>query len=232
MEMITNKPYKYYIGIGVLSILLALTLPYVWELFNTLVIKGFSIAPNPLHWYLWVAVGFVAFIIPKGIFFSKNILWLETFSHELTHIVVAMMFFRKVHSFHAEEGTGVVYTSGQASGMTAPMSLAPYCLPIFTYLLLALRCLISANGMWIFDILIGVTIAFHVNCFKHQTGNHQTDINRYPILFSYLYIYTARIINACIIIVAFFPAHNVFNSMWRLAVGIFDNAVCFMSLIF
>ncbi len=74
-------------------------------------------------------------------FLNKNALWLETFTHELTHIVVAMLFLRKVHSFHAEEGFGVVYTSGQSNNMIPPMALAPYCLPIYTFLLLSVRCL-------------------------------------------------------------------------------------------
>ena len=177
-----------------------------------------------LSLFQWAAVGFVSYSIIRR-FLNKNILWLETFTHELTHIVVAMLFLRKVHSFHAEEGSGVVYTSGQSNNMIVPMALAPYCLPIYTFLLLSVRCLMNFHGMWIYDIIIGVSLSFHVNCFIHQTGKYQTDINQYPLLFSYLFINVARLINVCIIVVAFFPSYNVFTSFWRCAVTIFDNAV-------
>ena len=85
----------------------------------------------------------------------------ETFTHELTHIVVGNAYsFVRVHSFHAEEGSGVVYTSGQSNNMIPPMALAPYCLPIYTFLLLSVRCLMNFHGMWIFDIIIGVSLSF------------------------------------------------------------------------
>ena len=108
-----------------------------------------------------------------------------------------------------------------------PQALAPYCLPIFTYMLLALRCLVQPEGLWIFDILVGSTIAFHVLCFVRQTGNHQTDINQYPLYFSYLYIVTMQLVNLCIILVAFFPNYNVFTSVWRMATFVFENTMSY-----
>ena len=155
------------------------------------------------------------------VYVKKNIIWIETFSHELTHIVVALLMFRRIHSFHAEEGSGNVTTSGNNyQHALAPMSLAPYCLPIFTYLLLSIRCLMDFHGVWIFDILIGITISFHYFCFKSQTGSFQTDINSYPLYFSYSYIGTAHLINFCIIWVAFFPQYNLYTSLWRYVKGL------------
>lgn len=218
------KEYKYHIGSILLAILLLLTLPYAWKLITIIFHPKNVTILKQLSLFQWVALGFVVFSLVRRLL-SKNIVWLETFTHELTHIVVAMMFFRKVNSFHAEAGSGVVNTSGKRGGITAPMSLAPYCLPIYTYLLLALRSLMDFHGLWIYDIIVGMTISFHVGCFRHQTGNHQTDINQYPLLFSYLYIYAARLINICIIVVAFFPNYNVFTSLWRCIVQIGSNAV-------
>ena len=59
------------------------------------------------------------------------------------------------------------------------MSLAPYCLPIYTYALLMLRPLLDFHGLIIYDILIGITLAFHVVNFKKDTSRHQPDINQY-----------------------------------------------------
>ena len=218
------KSYKYHIGISLLIILLLLTIPYAWTLIEILFFPKHVKIIQQLSLFQWVAAGFVFYSVVRR-FLKKNTLWFETFTHELTHIIVAMLFFRKVHSFHAEVGTGVVSTSGKSNGMIAPMSLAPYCLPIYTFLLLSFRSLMNFHGVWIFDIIIGISISFHVNCFIHQTGKYQTDINQYPLLFSYLFIYVARLINACIIIVSFFPSYNVFTSFWRYVVAIYNNII-------
>lgn len=218
--------YKYYIGTAISVLVLILTLPYAWQLVKILFMSPNASVLRQLELYKWAGVGFGAFVIARGML-QKNIGWFETFSHELTHIVVALLFFRKVHSFRAEEGGGVVYTSGKKSSMIVPMALAPYCLPIYTYLLLAIRSLIVSDALWIFDILIGISISFHTLCFYHQTGNHQTDINQYPLPFSYLYIYAARLLNVCIIAVSFFPKYNVFTSLWRCLTAIYGNATGF-----
>ena len=215
------RKYIYYIGFVLTIIVLILTIPYFIKICGILFFPKNVTVLQQLSLYQWVTIGFLAFSVLRC-FMNKNIIWLETFSHELTHIVVALLFFRKVHSFHAEEGSGVVYTSGN-NGMIVPMALAPYCLPIFTYLMLSIRCILDFHGMWIYDMLIGATLSFHTFCFIHQTGSYQTDINQYPLLFSYAYIYTARVVNFCIIIVSFFPNYNVFTSLWRYITTIIAN---------
>lgn len=206
------------------ALLLLITLPYLWKIFSILFLnKDISIL-NQLSLFKWAACGAVAYIIFKR-FASKNITFFETFSHEFTHIAVALLFFRKVHSFNANDGDGVVSTSGKNSFGIIPLTLAPYCLPIFTYLLLCVRCLIGADGLWIFDIFVGFSLAFHLYCFSHQTGNHQSDITQFPLYFSYLYIATMLIINLCVITVAFFPTYNVFTSFWRYLTFIYSNTL-------
>lgn len=204
--------------------LLVLTLPYVYKLFTILFLpKNISVL-RQLQLYQWIGCGMALYFIIQRIA-KKNLLWLETFSHELTHTIVALLLLRKIHSFNVEEGSGVVTTSGNNRYTLVPLALAPYCLPIFTYLLLIIRCLIAPSSYWIFDIFIGITIAFHFCCFKHQTGNHQPDINQYPLFFSYLYIATALIINTGIITVSFFPQYNVFTSIWRYLCAIYANVL-------
>ena len=173
-----------------------------------------------LEMYEWTAVGIVAYLLLKGLL-RKNLEWMETFSHELTHTIVSMLTLRKVHLFQAGEKTGAVTTSGGGFSEVL-VSLAPYCLPIFTYLLLFLRPLVATDGMWIFDILLGLTIAFHTVCFSTQTGNHQTDINKYPLAFSYAYIYAALLFNINTILVSYWTTKNVFTA-WKYCIfGIFD----------
>lgn len=192
------------IALSVISILL---LPYIYEIFRIIFLNPKISIIDQLSLYQWAAVGFVAY----GIFHkyvSFNLEWLETDSHEKIHGIVGWLFGRRIHSAHSEEGSGCIYTSGNSFwsrwGML-PMSLAPYCLPLWTYSILWLRPLIGYQNLWIFDILIGITLAFHYFCFKAQTRSNQTDINQYPLSFSYAYIYLARIINGLIVTVMFFP---------------------------
>ena len=218
------KKSTYIVSLVLLSILLLLTIPYALKILGIIFFPKHITTLRQLAIYQWVGVGIAAFAVIHAII-KKNMMFFETFSHELTHIVVAFLFFRRIHSFHAEESSGVVYTSGEHQYGIAPMALAPYCLPIFTYLLLSIRCLMDFRGMWIYDVLIGMTICFHFFCFKDQTGNHQPDINQYPLAFSYLYIITALLINFCIILVAFFPQYNVYTSLWRYITTIWYNLV-------
>lgn len=225
------KKSTYIISMVLLSILLLLAIPYAVKIIGIILFPDRIGVLRQLSIYQWVGVGIAAFAVIHSVV-KKNMTWLETFSHELTHIVVALLFFRRVHSFHAEEGSGVVYTSGKHEYVLAPMALAPYCLPIFTYLLLSIRCLMDFHGMWIYDVLIGMTICFHFFCFKNQTGNYQTDINQYPLSFSYLYIVTALLMNFCIIWVAFFPQYNVYTSFWRYLSSVWENAITFVQFLF
>ena len=225
------KKSTYIISMILLGVLLLLTIPYAVKIIGIILFPDRIGVLRQLSIYQWVGVGIAVFAVIHSVV-KKNMTWLETFSHELTHIVVALLFFRRVHSFHAEEGSGVVYTSGKHGYALAPMALAPYCLPIFTYLLLSIRCLMDFHGMWIYDVLIGMTICFHFFCFKNQTGNYQTDINQYPLSFSYLYIVTALLINFCIIWVAFFPQYNVYTSFWRYLSSVWENAITFVQILF
>ena len=210
--------FKYLLITLLLLFLFFVTGLYAWNLTHTLFFDGFMPSVDQWKLYEWVAVGCLAYL-PLHWLLSGNMPFFATFSHELTHIVVSLIFLRRINSFHAEQGTGEVYTqyTGLISSLSdIPVSLAPYCLPIFTYLLLFLRCLISVQNLWMFDIAIGMTVAFHLYCFRVQTASFQTDINRFPLLMSYVYIHTARLINICIIAMAFAPTcqRGVFSSMW------------------
>lgn len=197
----------YILWMIVLAVIVVLLIPYVCEIIRIIFFNPKMSVISQLAIYQWTAVGFVAHCIFHK-YINLNIEWLETDSHEKIHGIVGWLFGRRIHSAHSGEGSGCIYTSGNnylsRMGML-PMSLAPYCLPLWTYSILWLRPLIGYRGLWIFDIFVGITLAFHYFCFKTQTRSNQTDINQYPLSFSYTYIYLARIINELIIIVMFFP---------------------------
>lgn len=144
-----------------------------------------------------MAVYFLLRITPL----SRNESWAQTFSHELSHTVVGMMFLQKIHSFKAEEDTGEISHSGKGYGRIF-ITLAPYCLPIYTYAFILLRLTAASNMLYIFDILIGFTLAFHIICFWKQTRPYQTDIQRFGNLRSYLFIVAFWVFNASVILLS------------------------------
>ena len=153
--------------------------------------------------YKWVGLGIAIYFVLSIIrLFNKNLEWLRTFSHELSHTVVGLMFLRKIHSFEAGQGEGVISHSGGLRFGTIFISLAPYCLPLFTFPLLFLRELSAANSLYIFDILIGLSLAFHIGCFRSQIGRHQTDITSVGVFKSYIFIFAMWIVNLTIILMS------------------------------
>lgn len=152
--------------------------------------------------YKWLFYGMIGyFVLRITPLLSRNESWAQTFSHELSHTVVGMMFLQKIHSFHADEDTGVIWHSGKGYGRIF-ISLAPYCLPIYTYAFILLRLMGASNMLYIFDIIIGVTLAFHIVCFWKQTKPYQTDIQGQGYLRSYLFIVAFWVFNASVILLS------------------------------
>ena len=172
--------------------------------------------------YKWVGLGVAIYFALSIIrLFNKNLEWLRTFSHELSHTIVGMMFLRKIHSFEAGIGSGVMSHSGGFRFGTIPISLAPYCLPIFTYLLLFLRVLGAESSLYIFDIMIGVTLAFHIGCFRSQIGLHQTDITSVGAFRSALFIVAMWIVNLSVLLLSI--RYGVFKAFKELAIAYYDS---------
>ena len=111
------------------------------------------------------------------------------------------------------------------------VSLAPYCLPIYTYFFLFFRMLIVTEGRWIYDIIIGTTIAFHAFCFKSQTSQQQPDIHQFPLTFSYLYITAALLFNINTILVSYWSSKNIFTALWFTVTCIWEGITSFIQII-
>lgn len=188
--------------------------------------------------YQWICVGILGYAVFHH-FVSKNRDFLETFSHELTHGVVALLFLREITSFQANKNNGVIWTRGKRWTQTF-VSLAPYCLPIFTYIMLLLwslvatRSLVATGALLPLDIIVGVTIAFHFFCFKSQTGSYQTDINQFPLWFSYIYIWVFRLFNVLVILLCYMPDRatghplKLWGAIWYLVVHLWKDLIAFL----
>ncbi len=187
-------------------------------------------AATHLKVYAWFLGGMAAYFVLRRIRpLAVNEAWMQTFSHELSHTVVGMMFLHKIHSFRADERSGVMSHSGRGFGMIF-ISLAPYCLPLFTYLLLLLRILGAAKSLYIFDVLIGFTLAFHITCFWVQTRPYQTDIQGQGYGRSALFILACWIFNATAIIMAI--RMGIVNAFCHMFKGYWHDLCSWVTFIF
>ncbi len=151
--------------------------------------------------YQWVLYGMLAYLVLRKLRpFSRNEEWLQTTSHEMTHAFVGMLFLHKIHSLEVtHDGEGSVYHSGGSFGSMF-ISLSPYCFPMLTYVMLLIRIVGAKEFFYVFDILIGLSLAFHIVCFFKQTGSYQPDIKKQGYVRSYLFLVTAWLFNASVIL--------------------------------
>jgi hypothetical protein len=174
-----------------------------------------------LNIYMWMFIGFIVFIgltfIPL---YRKNSGLLETLSHELSHAAIGILFFRQIHSLNATGHQGGMITHSGARFGDLFISLAPYCLPLFTIPFLLLRPLSTRVGLPWFDFIIGFTLAFHVVCFLKQTSPHQPDLRNHGLPLSFLFIISFLIMNLEIIFMSirlnvFKGTATLFSNYWN-----------------
>ena len=125
--------------------------------------------------YMGLFAGFLAYgvfmlflLIPS---MKHNLNWLMKFTHELTHTLVALLFFGKIKEFVVKDRECYTGPIGYV-----PITLAPYCIPIYTFMLFPFRFVGDSHYMIIFDALIAFSYAFHVHSFIKQTRFSQPDI--------------------------------------------------------
>lgn len=161
-----------------------------------------------------LAVGFVAFfgvfLIPR---LRRNFEWLMKFTHEFTHLVFAIVFFRKIYRFKVDDSDSYVSYSNGWFGYHA-ITLSPYCLPLFTLALLPWRFTTGAPlFLAAIDALIGFTYAFHICCWVKQTRLHQTDLTGPGVILSLLIVATVHLRNLCLVVLT--PSSGVFVAIQR-----------------
>lgn len=129
--------------------------------------------------YVGLFAGFVAYgllmlflLLPKV---KHNLDWLMKFTHELTHTLVALLFWRKIYEFVVRGRECYVFYEKSWIGYV-PITLSPFCIPIYTIMIFPFRFTGDSHYMIIFDVLIAFTYAFHVHSFIKQTRFSQTDI--------------------------------------------------------
>lgn len=134
----------------------------------------------------WVTWGFLCYFlvfVVFVIFSQRKISFIEVLEHEVIHATVAMLLFWKdIQELRAtpEGGTTAYYESSNAI-----IRVAPYCIPLITVPLVAIKFFVSSSVQGaIIDFLIGFTLAFHLFALRKEFRLDQPDIQKAGHLFS------------------------------------------------
>ena len=174
---------KYYSWTLLYALLALLFFFVAIESYNENVVR-MCVAGDGLQWdvpgtYVGLFAGFIVYlmlmllmVLPR---MRHNLNWWMLFTHELTHTFVALFFFRKIREFIVtERECYVTYECGKIGYV--PITLSPYCIPIYTLMLFPFRFIGDGKYMIVFDFLIAFTYAFHIHSYIKQTRFSQSDI--------------------------------------------------------
>ena len=181
-------------------------------------LPGVAVAFGHLAMTLWatdkilapLAAGTVAGILLDQ-FLLRRWAGFETFEHELTHALAALLCLRRVENFIVTRHRGGwVRHSGGFGGELADdfIGLAPYVLPTFTAAAVLLRPFVPGSWFPWYDGGIGLSFGFHawstLREIRHNWSSEafasagtgeavQTDIARRGFLYSLIYIVTVTL---------------------------------------
>lgn len=146
--------------------------------------------------------GGLAFLVFWFLFRKRFMYAFSVFEHELTHILVAKLFFLKILRFDVSprkhvEGQVVVGVEGRGAftkAISVFFSLAPYYIPTLTLLVFALYPLLSPQMYPVFYFIVGFTVMYHLLTTFLEFGFHQADIQKHGEYFSTAFILLGNII--------------------------------------
>lgn len=182
--------------------------------------------------YVGLIVGFAAYalfaLVLKTLRISHNLNWFMKFTHELTHTLVALLFFKTISEFVVRgKECYVNYKVGKYGLGYIPITLSPYCIPIYTIMIFPFRFAGDAHYMIIFDALIAFTYAFHLHSFIKQTRLTQSDIENCGTACSVSFLAFANLAVASLILAT--PKGGVLNALsrvfWEYPMQILANPV-------
>ena len=166
--------------------------------------------------YAGLIVGFLAYgAYAVGLFVMRmkhNLDWFMKFTHELTHTLIALIFLRKIYEFVVRGKECYVSYQRPRLGYL-PITLSPYCIPIYTFMLFPFRFAGDDHYMIIFDVLIAFTYAFHIHSFIRQTRFTQSDIENCGVAQSITFLSFAHF--AVLALILAIPRGGVLNALNR-----------------
>lgn len=197
---------------------------YLWGILFSLLAFGATlqfIAIIPLvgsdwriyQWFFWGIMGYLLLTGISNAVFENNFKFLRTFTHELTHTIFTFLSFKSIRHFEATSHKGgEIHVVG---GGNMFIFLSPYCVPIFTLLLLLISPLFQTQFTPYIEGLIGFTYFFHLHNNWLQTHNRQTDIRKYPYFTAYAFITLFHLLFLSIILLHFIEGLDAFVAVGK-----------------
>lgn len=209
----------YFLSTGIFALLGLLFLPVLIISFceNLLVMCAGTIWKWGVEGnYAGLFAGFIAYglflilmILPRV---KHNLNWFMKFTHELTHTLVAVLFFAKIREFVVKDRECYVsYKAGPVGYV--PITLSPYCIPIYTIMLFPFRFAGDSSYMIVFDVLIAFTYAFHLHSNIKQTRFTQSDLQGCGLTRSVAFISFVHL--AVLSLILAIPRGGVLNALSR-----------------
>ena len=150
-------------------------------------ILPFDFNPPSIPYFL----GGFGIFIPLWFTWLKNKHFYSTFEHELTHLLVGLLFFKKPAHFTVTRDAG-----GETGlyGGNFLITLAPYFLPTFSFLMLPLYLIILPKFYLYYFILFGFVVAYHVLSTIQEFSYSQPDIIICGKIFSTIFLVFTNIL--------------------------------------
>lgn len=160
----------------------------------------------PGRWIqVWpAAAGVLAYGLVQWAF--RRPMGLYVFGHELTHALAALLSGYRVKSLKVSARGGEVVTSDT----NIFVALAPYCLPLYTLLVLAVFQLVRHYGRldlpppWL-GFSVGFTLAFHAALTLHALRQRQPDLEHAGVLLSLVLILLSNCLVLVLVLKTLFP---------------------------
>ena len=168
--------------------------------------------------YVGLLVGFVMYIFFALMLvvlrIGHNLNWFMKFTHELTHTLIALLFFKKINEFVVKGRECYVnYKVGKYGVGYIPITLSPYCIPIYTFMIFPFRFAGDSHYMIFFDALIAFSYAFHLHLFIKQTRFTQPDIENCGIARSVAFLAFVHLAVASLVLAT--PKGGVLKALGR-----------------
>jgi hypothetical protein len=146
------------------------------------ILKDFSLKDSRWLAFLIGAVVFIPVHFIAKSFFNSLWCWLETFEHELTHLLIGLLFLKIPVGIRvsAHEG-GEVRQIGFGSTGQIWVTLAPYFFPTVSLFVLIFAYFAGLNNMTLLAVL-GFTTAFHLVSNWGETSFRQPDLQKAGVL--------------------------------------------------
>ncbi len=130
-------------------------------------------------------VGSVFYLVLWIFVFSRRERFWSILEHELTHLVFATLFFKRIHAFYASrDGDGRV----EVEGDNFLIALSPYFFPLLTVIILLIKPSISSQFQFLLNALLGFTLMFHFVYLLKEFHPSQPDLKKNGLLFSIIVV--------------------------------------------